>query len=378
MGVKVREKPKGSGVWWIFIEHQTKRKAKKIGKDKRLAREVAKKIEAKLILGELSLEKSDRPCPTFKEYAEHWLALPHDFKDVTRDEYEHKLKLHAFPVIGKLSLNQIDKRCLQSLFDGILIKGLSPSSLGIIRAAISEILKHAVSADLIDQNPIKSIVLKRKKKNSTIQPLTEEEAEQLLEKSKEYRDGEYYPIMLTALRTGLRIGETLALKWSDIDFKNRMIEVKRTLGKRGLSSTKNKKIRHVDMTPLLVDVLKKLKTDQKRWALKNRHPVPEFVFARKNGDHQIHQNFRHALAMCLERAKMRHIRVHDLRHSYATIRLLRGHNIGDVSYQMGHSSLSITCDIYGHWIPGRFKSEVDELDMVQPNATYTQPKINES
>lgn len=52
-------------------------------------------------------------------------------------------------------------------------------------------------------------------------------------------------------------------------------------------------------------------------------------------------------------------------HSYETITLLKGHNIGDVSYQLGHSSISITYDVYGHWVPGKFKSEVDELDVQQ-------------
>ena len=60
MGVKVREKPKNSGNWWIFIDHQGRRKAKKIGRDKRVALAVAKKIEARLVLGELALVKRAR------------------------------------------------------------------------------------------------------------------------------------------------------------------------------------------------------------------------------------------------------------------------------------------------------------------------------
>ncbi|MBT3369001.1 MAG: hypothetical protein HN416_17800, partial [Nitrospina sp.] len=55
MGVKVRERPQGSGEWWVFIEHHGNRKAKKIGRDKKLAKDVARKIEAKLILGDLDL-----------------------------------------------------------------------------------------------------------------------------------------------------------------------------------------------------------------------------------------------------------------------------------------------------------------------------------
>ena len=63
MGVSIRQKPKGSGVWWVFINHQGKRKAKKIGKDKRLASEVAKKIEARLVLGEYEFNKNKERSP---------------------------------------------------------------------------------------------------------------------------------------------------------------------------------------------------------------------------------------------------------------------------------------------------------------------------
>ncbi len=74
MGVKVREKPKRSGIYWIFIDHQSKRKSKKIGKDEKLAHEVAKKIEAKLILGDLDLNTDDKiNIPTFKEYSQVFL-----------------------------------------------------------------------------------------------------------------------------------------------------------------------------------------------------------------------------------------------------------------------------------------------------------------
>ena len=67
MGVKVREKTKGSGVWWIFIDHQGRRKAKKVGKDRRIALEVAKKVEAKLILGEMGLvEKNERTVDKYE------------------------------------------------------------------------------------------------------------------------------------------------------------------------------------------------------------------------------------------------------------------------------------------------------------------------
>jgi integrase len=69
MGVKVRERPVGSGIWWIFIDHQGNRKAKKIGKDKKLAMEAARKIEAKLALGDMGIMEDQPKAPMFKEYA---------------------------------------------------------------------------------------------------------------------------------------------------------------------------------------------------------------------------------------------------------------------------------------------------------------------
>jgi integrase len=77
MGVKFRERPEGSGVWWLFIDHQGKRKARKIGKDKKLALDVAKKVEAKLALGDVGpLEKNETTPPTFAEYAQTWISEP--------------------------------------------------------------------------------------------------------------------------------------------------------------------------------------------------------------------------------------------------------------------------------------------------------------
>ena len=69
---------------------------------------------------------------------------------------------------------------------------------------------------------------------------------------------------------------------------------------------------------------------------------------------------------CLEKAKLRRIRLHDLRHTYATLRIQAGHNIADVSRQLGHHSIRITVDTYYHWMPGSNSSEVNELDGKNP------------
>jgi len=107
-------------------------------------------------------------------------------------------------------------------------------------------------------------------------------------------------------------------------------------------------------------------------------PVSEFVFSRSDGELLNRGWIRKALNDCTERVGLRQIRIHSLRHSYATIRLMKGHNVGDVSYQLGHSSIKITYDVYAHWMPGQFKSEVDELDTLHPNAPHMHPQATTS
>jgi len=371
MAVRIREKPKGSGEWWIFINHHGKRKSKKIGKDKRLAREVAKKIEAKLTLGDLNIEQVNAKCPTFREYSEMWLSLPHERKDSTQHVYKGQLQNHIYPNIGSMRVDKIRRKDLKLLFDKISIKGVKFSTCRTIKIPLNCVLDHAVDGELIESNPLKNIKSNKKKVIYQVDPLTEEEASKLLDEMLAYLNGALYPAALCLLRTGIRIGELQALTWADVDFENRLIDINKSCWRGKITSTKNHKTRRVDMSKQLAGVLRDLK--QRQWKKYAGKDVPKWVFAGPRGNVLCPNIFRKALNQCLESAGLRHIRIHDLRHSYATIRLLRGHNIGDVSYQLGHSDISTTYNVYTHWIPGKFKSEVDELD-THPNAPYAQPR----
>jgi len=361
MGVKIREEPKGSGVFYVFINHRGKRKAKRIGKNKDTARQVAEKIKAKLILGEFDFNET-AAGETFKTIAQRWMALPHDWKESTRESYTANLEQHIYPVIGDTPVDQITRKALKVFFEKLSIKGLSFSTLKLVRAPLSGVLSDAVESELIESNPIRDLKMKYKKTRFEIKPYDEPESLRLLDQAKSFMDGNYYPAVLCALRTGMRIGEIQALTWKDVDFEKRSIEVKRSWRKGRTTRPKSKNRRRVDMTPHLTETLKAHKTNEKRKALRAGQPVSEYVFTGHRNDMLNRNTFQNALNRCADGAKLRHIRTHDLRHSYATIRLMRGHSVGDVSYQLGHSSIKITYDVYVHWIPGKFKSEVDDLD----------------
>ena len=127
-----------------------------------------------------------------------------------------------YSVIGfdldKTRINEIRRKDLKTFFDKLLINGLSPGTILLVKAPISGVLSFAVDSELIENNPLDSLKLKHKKRSFKVEPLTDDEAAKLLEEARLYMGGYYYPHILCALRTGMRIGEIMALKWKDIDF----------------------------------------------------------------------------------------------------------------------------------------------------------------
>ena len=374
MGVRVREKPKGSGVYWVFINHGGTRKSKKIGKDKRLANDVAKKLEAKLTLKDFDMDAFNKKVPTLKQYSEQWFQLPNKTGEITFNKYKRSLEMHVYPVIGNRQMDQVKRKDFKGMFDGLLLKGMAESSFQNIKSPLSRIFNHAIDAELIEVNPLAGLNYS-KQRSIDIEPLNEESAFAFLETAKDYRNGEFYPQFLMLLRTGLRIGELLGLQWTDFDFEKRQVVVQRHLVK-GVpkDKTKNGTIRTVDLTPHLTETLKALQREKRKESLRTGTPFPEWCFTLGRKPMPMSgQWLRGIMKGILEKTGLPRMRVHDLRHSYATIRLSRGHNIGDVSYQMGHSSIKITFDTYTHWIPGKFQNEVDDLD-THPNAPYPHPE----
>lgn len=116
------------------------------------------------------------------------------------------------------------------------------------------------------------------------------------------------------LRTGLRLGEQIALQWSDIDWHGRFIMVQRNLVRGVLTSTKSHQRRRVDMsTQLFATLLEWRRQQRARW-LKKGKPVPEWVFPSLEGTALEERNVRHVFTRMLDKAELRRIRIHDLRH----------------------------------------------------------------
>jgi integrase len=191
MGVKVREKPTGSGEWWIFIQHHGKRKAKKIGKGhkgKRLAEDVAAKIEARLVLGDVGLLRATELSPTFEDYARRYLDLyaTATLKPGTVEGYRFDFARHLKPAFGAKSLGEITRADVKGFVAAQVNRGLSPSSVRKHVSNLSAILGHAVEDGLLEDNPARGVKLPKKiDPKAQIHPLTAEELAHFLDTTRE-------------------------------------------------------------------------------------------------------------------------------------------------------------------------------------------------
>jgi integrase len=219
---------------------------------------------------------------------------------------------------------------------------------------------------------------KRRDGDKKIDPFTREELSALMEAARE-KMPHYYPLLLCAARTGIREGELIGLKGSDIDFHGRFIHVQRNIFQRKVTSTKSHKTRRVDMSRQLTDVLDKLLHKRKADALRQEMERPHeerrghaevlnevldgWLFTTPRGSQLESANMRNRMFYrLLDTAGLRRVRFHDLRHSFATLLIEQGESLVYVKDQLGHSSIQITVDTYGHLVPGGNRQAVDKLD----------------
>jgi integrase len=169
----------------------------------------------------------------------------------------------------------------------------------------------------------------------------------------------------------MRLGEAQALKWEDIDFHGSFIEVRRNLRNGRLGTPKSGKGRRVDMSRQLKETLLALLEARKEEAWrKGWEAVPEWVFCGDDGNPLPASSLHHIVFYpALHRARLRRIRIHDLRHTFASLLIQQGESLAYIRDQLGHHSIKITVDTYGHLIPGGNRQAVDRLDDPRPEPT---------
>jgi integrase len=369
MGVTVYE---WKGAWWITVHHKGQRKRKRVGPGKeghRAAKAAAEKIQAKLALGETSFLDDTPHVPTFKGAAEHWLEahiLSGQIRDATHAEYARALRLYGYPRLGTKPVTSITRADIRDLVVDMMGRGKSRSLARNLLAPIRQTFDQLIDDGVLTANPAARMgrYLKDKTdRRAGIDFLLPHEEEGLLATARQHAP-RYFCLLLCAVRTGLRIGELFGLQWEDLDFNGRFIEVRRTLKDGGrVYPPKNGRIRRVDMSLQLAEELKRHRVEQSREKLAKGWGAQPWVFLSSEGASLHKPNFvRRVFNPLLKRAGLRRIRPHTLRHTFASRLLQNGESPAYVKEQMGHHSIKVTVDTYGHLIPGANKAAVDRLD----------------
>ncbi len=373
MGVVVRKK---AGQWYVFVNHRGLRKAKCIGVNRAAAVQVKRALEAKLALGDIGIFGDGAPsCPRFGEYSDSWIENHAKLccKPSTIGGYESVLRQHIWPRFSSTRISEIKRNDIKEFIGQLLTKGLTRSTIRNAISILRGIFNQAIEDGLFEANPAANLGrFTRAARSSGVKgvALTSEEVEQFLVAAEELCP-EYAPLFLLAVRAGLRRGELVALQWQDVEFgqndrdTNRFILVQHNYVRREHTNTKSKKTRRVDMSRELRGVLLRVRDAHLAASgLTNSTVIgSNLVFPSQDGNILDPDNLYHRYFVpVLKQSGIRRIRLHDLRHTFGSLLLQKGASIVYVKEQMGHSSIQVTVDTYGHLVPSADISFVDRLD----------------
>lgn len=371
---------KGKGNWAVVVD---------IGKDsggkrKQLWRTVqGTKVDAGRVLTELlhSLDGGSfiRPVKeTLGTFLDRWLRdyVWPNLSPRTAEGYEHIIKQHIVPALGNIPLSEIKPTHLQGYYADKLEcgrkdgkGGLSARSVQHHHVTLHTALQSAVKWGLLARNPADAVDRPRYECKE-MHTFDEESLRAFLLVAKATP---YYSLFYVALFTGLRRSELLALRWDDIDLDMAQVSVSRALhhlrtGETLFRTTKTAKSRRlVDLPPSAAIVLRQHREQQEavRESMGTGAMLgSDLVFTSLEGAPMLPDTFTHAWIKTARRAGFPNIRLHDARHTHATLLLKQGVHPKIVQERLGHATISTTLDTYSHVLPGLQQAAALKFDMV--------------
>lgn len=299
---------------------------------------------------------------TYRELVSLWWdSYKNTVKPNTEKTVKSYLEAHLLPAFGEYRLDKLTTPVIQKQVNKWANKAnrQSKNAFGSYHKLVGlnkRILKYGVSLQLLEHNPATDVIVPRKKqeKKTEIKFLDKQALKQFLNYLDTLDQAKYknlFNIVLykTLLATGLRIGEAMALEWSDIDLDNGVIDVNKTLNNRiEINSPKSMaSYRQISIDKATILMLKQYKNRQqvKAWELGRSEKI---VFSNFTGKYFDPNNIRNQLYKHFKNAGVPNVRFHGLRHTHATLMLNAGMSPKDLQHRLGHSNITMTLNIYVH------------------------------
>ncbi len=313
------------------------------------------------------------PQQKLEQFLQQWLeeTQRNSVKPRSFERYEEIVRLHIVPVLGNVQIQKLTPQQVQSFYTKKIKEGYKAITVASFHNVLHKALDMAVRWNLVAKN-VCDVVSPPRVEDFEIQPLTVEQIRKLLEVAKGHP---MEALIKVAIATGLRRGELMALKWQDIDLTTGILQVQRNLvripsklpGKGYIESeTKTKKSRRsVVIASFALEALREHRSQQLH-ALAAAGPLWQYnnyVFCTTIGTH-IHptRDMADPLNELLEKAGLPHIRFHDLRHTAATLLMSQGVHPKVVQEFLGHSTITMTMDIYSHVLPTMQQDAISKMN----------------
>ncbi len=309
---------------------------------------------------------------TVAAYLDDWLAssVRLRVRPRTADSYAETVERYIKPAIGRQPLAKLTPEHVARMLADLTVREtkrgrLSPTTIRYAYTVLRIALGRALKSGKVLRN-VATLVDPPAKSTPEMHPPTVEQVSQLLAATWDDRMG---PLYVLAATSGLRQGETLALRWSDVDLEAATVTVRHTLerGTRALAEPKTDRARRtVHISGSTVAVLREHRRGQlvERLAAGPRWRDAELVFTTRDGGPLHARNVLAAYHAALEGAGLPRFRWHDLRHWWATAQLEAGEDLFIVSRALGHADITTTANIYAHLTPAMLRRSADRMDAI--------------
>jgi integrase len=312
----------------------------------------------------LNIQGSKVPLSKFLD---DWLIVARtSVRPNTGDQYTQIVHQHINPTLGEILLRDLKPHYVQSLYKKKLADGISPRTTRIIHSVLHRALNHALKLELVVRNVSDAATLPKVPRKE-MKTLDDYQVRQLLQVSKGTRMRVLFRIAVT---TGLRQGEILGLKWSDLDWQTGRLQIQRQVQRRkgkGLVFCEPKSAsgrRAIVLGKETIVILREHKEKQfkERIMAGDKWQENDLIFPTPIGTPQDCANVLKAFKSCLREAGLPDLRFHDLRHTAATLMFQQGINPKVVQERLGHSDISLTLNTYSHVLPSMQEEVAEKMD----------------